>query len=442
MPIHIDGVMSDNSQFDAANFKSTTLSTSIAIAQTSVQVSDSTVWPTLEDGHFFIAVITHATDNTKKEVVKVTAISGDTWTIVRQYEGNQSFAFPAESSIENRFTAGTFAHTRGVMPKLTTSANTDARPFSSYLAAAGHTVKVDETVLQDGDVVRVTALATDTNAPVLVTDSADATLITLTSAGSWAEFIISGGAAVLSCFHRTPERDYEVYTADFDIVPALRALPNMAAGSNIVASLADGFADGTRFVLNLSSWDKSLTGVSFLLQLGTEVISNGTDEFTSLRITEPCVLPFEKIGGKWYVDGGLGAGSYYDLEARVSKIEDPTQTQVYYRAVTNLIGDAVPVKFTRFGNIVCVSWVVAATWTIADATDLVNIPDGYKPVSSMVSMEFPSSAVSGSASTAICRWILPSQTVFRSYGWGISAIAPRFHAVYITNDVFPTGDEV
>lgn len=90
------------------NNATTTLSASLASGTTSMSVGSSSSFtaPTGED--FLVVTLIRASDSAI-EVIKVTNITGTTWTIVRAQEGTTALDFAAGDKVELRVTAG-FLH--------------------------------------------------------------------------------------------------------------------------------------------------------------------------------------------------------------------------------------------------------------------------------------------------------------------------------------------
>lgn len=97
--------MSTNYQF--TNNAATTLASSILAGATSLTVLSTTgaIFPTLTGNNFFFCTLQN-TAGTTYEIVKVTARSGDVFTIVRAQEGTTAAAFAAGDKVELRLTAG------------------------------------------------------------------------------------------------------------------------------------------------------------------------------------------------------------------------------------------------------------------------------------------------------------------------------------------------
>ena len=97
--------MSSNYQF--TNNAASTLASSILIGATSLTVATGTgaLFPTLTGSNFFYCTLQN-TAGTTIEIVKVTARSTDTFTIVRAQEGTSASAFSTGDKVELRLTAG------------------------------------------------------------------------------------------------------------------------------------------------------------------------------------------------------------------------------------------------------------------------------------------------------------------------------------------------
>jgi hypothetical protein len=97
--------MSSNYQF--TNNAATTLASSILIGATSLTVATGTgaLFPTLTGSNFFYCTLQN-TAGTTVEIVKVTARSTDTFTIVRAQESTSASAFALGDKVELRLTAG------------------------------------------------------------------------------------------------------------------------------------------------------------------------------------------------------------------------------------------------------------------------------------------------------------------------------------------------
>ena len=91
-----------------ANNASSTLASGITDSDLSLTVASGTgsEFPTLATGDYFYCTLV-ASDGTM-EIVKVTDVTSDTFTIVRAQESTSASAFSAGVKVENRMTAGSF----------------------------------------------------------------------------------------------------------------------------------------------------------------------------------------------------------------------------------------------------------------------------------------------------------------------------------------------
>ena len=111
----------------------TLLSTgSLADDATSVSVDDGSVFPALSSGNYFYATLERASDSTTREIVKVTARSGNTLTIVRAQDNTSATTFSADDIIELRVVAKAMEDIRDAI-------GTNSIATFKYTATAGQT---------------------------------------------------------------------------------------------------------------------------------------------------------------------------------------------------------------------------------------------------------------------------------------------------------------
>ena len=84
------------------NNAKTTLSADLSNSATSLGVASSSGFPSLSGSHYFYATLD---DTTNLEVVKVTAVSGTTWTIVRAQDNTTARAYNSGDTVELRLNA-------------------------------------------------------------------------------------------------------------------------------------------------------------------------------------------------------------------------------------------------------------------------------------------------------------------------------------------------
>ena len=87
-----------------SNNATTVLSSNINNSATSIAVQDGSVFPTLSGTDYFYATLQDP-GNTKREIVKVTARSGNTLTVTRAVDGSSASAFSANDAFELRLNA-------------------------------------------------------------------------------------------------------------------------------------------------------------------------------------------------------------------------------------------------------------------------------------------------------------------------------------------------
>jgi hypothetical protein len=86
----------------------TTLAAPATSSATSLTVSSSTLFPSLSGGNWFVATLEHLVSGivTADEIVKVTAVSGATWTVVRAQEGTSALTWVSGDTVALLPTAG------------------------------------------------------------------------------------------------------------------------------------------------------------------------------------------------------------------------------------------------------------------------------------------------------------------------------------------------
>lgn len=86
-----------------SNLATTTLSSSVTAYATSIDVTDGSVFPALSAGDFFYATLD--TPPSATEIVKVTALSGNTLTVVRAQDGTSATSHASGDTIALRLVA-------------------------------------------------------------------------------------------------------------------------------------------------------------------------------------------------------------------------------------------------------------------------------------------------------------------------------------------------
>ena len=127
--------MSGLNQF--TNNASTTLASGVSIGATSLTVSSGTgaLFPTLAGSQYFYCTLANLAA-TANEIVKVTARSSDTFTIVRGQDGTSAQAWSAGDKVELRLTAADLQN----FPQLdSTNTFAQAQTFSANPVMTGLT---------------------------------------------------------------------------------------------------------------------------------------------------------------------------------------------------------------------------------------------------------------------------------------------------------------
>ena len=94
-----------------ANLARGELASSIGPSATSLSVGSGqgSLFPVLGSGEYFVATLIGAASPTTKEIIWVTARSGDTMTVLRAQEGTAALSWTAGDILANLVTAGSMA---------------------------------------------------------------------------------------------------------------------------------------------------------------------------------------------------------------------------------------------------------------------------------------------------------------------------------------------
>jgi hypothetical protein len=158
-----------------SNNASSRLSGSITNSATSLAVEDASAFPALGAGEWFPATIVDSLAN--REIVKVTARSGATFTIVRGQEGTVARAFNAGSRIDLRATAGALESL--VSDAISAEATARDEAITSEASAREAAITDEATARENADNARITflgagaALPTSDIGPIWHADYAD-----------------------------------------------------------------------------------------------------------------------------------------------------------------------------------------------------------------------------------------------------------------------------
>tara|TARA_R110002096_G_scaffold664_3_gene3920 strand:- start:4960 stop:7191 length:2232 start_codon:yes stop_codon:yes gene_type:complete len=157
----------------------TALASGITASSTSLTVVSTVKFPTLASGDYTYLTLSNATD-TAKEIVKCTAISGTTLTVIRGQESTTALAFNIGEHVQLRITAGLFGD--ALDEKVDDSQVLTNVPVSAIFT---DTITTSASDLTSGTLP-------DDRFPAILPAISGANLTDLPAAGGTAEFVASG----------------------------------------------------------------------------------------------------------------------------------------------------------------------------------------------------------------------------------------------------------
>ena len=123
-----------------ANNAATTLAAAItSTSATTITVTSSSSFPSISGSEYFYATID---DGTNKEIVKVTGVSSETWTVVRAQDGTSARTFANGVDVELRNNAAMLS---------------DIKSFSAFTAAVTGTSGTFDSIVIGSTAVTSTA---------------------------------------------------------------------------------------------------------------------------------------------------------------------------------------------------------------------------------------------------------------------------------------------
>lgn len=140
-----------SSAYQFTNNAASTLASGISNSATSITVATGTggIFPTLTTGQFCFCTLQN-TAGTVVEIVKVTARSGDTFTVVRAQDGTAASAFITGDKFELRLTAGELNQ---LFAGVATGGSTDQVFFENgQTVTANYTVTSGKNALSTGPI--------------------------------------------------------------------------------------------------------------------------------------------------------------------------------------------------------------------------------------------------------------------------------------------------
>lgn len=309
-----------------SNNASSQLSGSITNSATSLAVEDASAFPSLSAGEWFPATIVDSLAN--REIVKVTARSGATFTIERGQEGTTARAFNAGSRIDLRAT------TALLLALVTDSVAAEATARDAAIAeeatARNAAIEEEATERANADAVRIkffgtgVALPGSDIGPIWHADYADIMI--------WQTFNANGASY-------TGYASVNIGQPRLEMMASPRAgyiKRNGASLSKTTYAALWNWAKHSGLVVALGSWT---AGTGFFADNG-----DGTFKIPDVRGEHPRYAD----DGRG-VDAGRAVGSWQDsaIKAHTHGVNDPTHA--HYTA--NGGGNTQRLVFENFSNV-------------------------------------------------------------------------------------------
>ena len=116
-----------------SNNAKTTVASAVGTTDTSISVADASNFPTLGAGDYTYATLAELSTPTNLEIVKVTAISGSTLTVVRAQQSTSARSFSSGDACELRVTAGLVEEAIDEKAEITVSETAPSNPSAGSL---------------------------------------------------------------------------------------------------------------------------------------------------------------------------------------------------------------------------------------------------------------------------------------------------------------------
>jgi hypothetical protein len=316
-----------------ANDAISTVAGSITSVSLSVNLAAGTgvLFPNPSGGDYFLATFIDAATGTQKEIVKVTAKSGDTVTIVRAQEGTTAEAWNAGDLFRNQLTAGTMQNMFQKGDINNTSIIYFGVDTGSVNSMVVSSVSPDVSALAEGMVFLVRAANTNTGPTTVSIKSFGAEAIVNANNSALAAGQIVSGEETLIVYSAaanfqllgssgggTPAISNFILGADSSSTANLYTIattPTFAAMSDIVARQVISFKPHASNTGAVTMTANGLTAYPIvrpdrLPLLANDIISNGiclvswAPESSVWVIVNPNVWDNQLLNGNWV--GGLG----------------------------------------------------------------------------------------------------------------------------------------
>ena len=251
------------SLYQFTNNANTTLGSAISSGATTITVATGTgiLFPTLGTGQYFTATLFAAgsSTGTPNEIVRVTARTGDTMTVLRGQEGTTAQSWNVGDSFSNFITAGLLNNLVGL--------NDVQSQFGNSAVDAGFTNAGVVTLSP-----AITSLASILYSPirVLKINTANTGAYTLNVNGLGAKSVLSNGAALLNN-QLAASTVYEVSWngTNFDLLSSLAVLGTNSVSNSILSQMASHTVKANLTGSTANASDATLAALATALGFGS-----------------------------------------------------------------------------------------------------------------------------------------------------------------------------
>ena len=251
------------SLYQFTNNANTTLGSAISSGATTITVATGTgiLFPTLGTGQYFTATLFAAgsSTGTPNEIVRVTARTGDTMTVLRGQEGTTAQSWNVGDSFSNFITAGLLNNLVGL--------NDVQSQFGNSAVDAGSTNAGVVTLSP-----AITSLASILYSPirVLKINTANTGAYTLNVNGLGAKSVLSNGAALLNN-QLAASTVYEVSWngTNFDLLSSLAVLGTNSVSNSILSQMASQTVKANLTGSTANASDATLAALATALGFGS-----------------------------------------------------------------------------------------------------------------------------------------------------------------------------
>ena len=251
------------SLYQFTNNANTTLGSAISSGATTITVATGTgiLFPTLGTGQYFTATLFAAGSSTglPNEIVRVTARTGDTMTVLRGQEGTTAQSWNVGDSFSNFITAGLLNNLVGL--------NDVQSQFGNSAVDAGFTNAGVVTLSP-----AITSLASILYSPirVLKINTANTGAYTLNVNGLGAKSVLSNGAALLNN-QLAASTVYEVSWngTNFDLLSSLAVLGTNSVSNSILSQMASQTVKANLTGSTANASDATLAALATALGFGS-----------------------------------------------------------------------------------------------------------------------------------------------------------------------------